>query len=93
MAAETAQAIADEARREARQRAQFAYDAATDVELQTRLPFEASERQIQILSAEAKALADLLRPQEADLWPPLIDSVRVEPGYEAAFAAALGDDL
>ncbi len=92
MAAETAQALADEAR-EARQRAQFAYDAATDVELQTRLPFESSERQIQILSAEAKALADLLRPQEADLWPPLVDSVRVEPGYEAAFAAALGDDL
>src|SRR5262249_53901370 len=29
----------------------------------------------------------------SDLWPPVIDAVRVEPGYEAALAAALGDDL
>jgi chromosome segregation protein len=92
LAAEAAHAAAETAR-EARSQAQYAFDAATDAELQTRLPFEASEREIQILSAEAKALADLLRPQEADLWPPLIESVRVEPGFEAAFAAALGDDL
>ena len=28
-----------------------------------------------------------------DLFPPLIDAVTVQPGYEAALAAALGDDL
>src|SRR5207245_46591 len=27
------------------------------------------------------------------LWPPLIDAVSVESGYEAALAAALGDEL
>ena len=54
---------------------------------------ENAERQVQLLSAEAKALADLLRPEGADLWPPLTDSVKVEPGYEAALGAALGDDL
>ena len=43
--------------------------------------------------AEADALADLLRIDEEALWPPLIDAVRVEPGLEAALAAALGDDL
>src|SRR5262249_28647052 len=62
-------------------------------ETAAREPLEAAERDVQRLSAESKALADLLRPEGADLWPPLIDAVRVQPGYEAAFAAALGDDL
>ena len=43
--------------------------------------------------AEAAALENLLSVNEDDLWPPLIDSVAVEPGYEAALGAALGDDL
>ena len=43
--------------------------------------------------AEADALADVLRIDDQALWPPLIDAVRVEPGLEAALAAALGDDL
>ncbi|MGH6887804.1 MAG: chromosome segregation protein SMC [Rhizomicrobium sp.] len=62
-------------------------------ENETRGPLDAAERDAQGLLAEAKALSDLLRPQDADLWPPLIDAVRVAQGYEAAFAAALGDDL
>ncbi|MDP6830174.1 MAG: chromosome segregation protein SMC [Alphaproteobacteria bacterium] len=45
------------------------------------------------LAAEEKALAELLRKSDADLWPALIDAVTVDPGYEAALGAALGDDL
>ncbi len=45
------------------------------------------------LEAEEFALAKLLDTQDDDLWPPLIDAVRVEPGYEAALGVALGDDL
>jgi chromosome segregation protein len=45
------------------------------------------------LEAEEKALTDILDAGEQDLWPPLIDAVSVEPGYEAALGAALGDDL
>ena len=48
---------------------------------------------MQRLSAEVKALGDLLRPEGEGLFPPLVDAVRVQPGYEAALAAALGDDL
>ena len=48
---------------------------------------------MQRVSAEAKALSDLLRPEGQDLWPPLVDAVKVEPGYETALAVALGDDL
>jgi chromosome segregation protein len=73
--------------------AQAKLDSTQAAEAETRVPLDAAERRAQLLSAEAKALADLLRPQSADLWPPLIDAVKVEPGYEAALAAALGDDL
>jgi chromosome segregation protein len=94
-----AEAAADAARadvtkaREALALVRAGLEQAERVEAETRLPLEAAERETQALSAEAKALADLLRPQDADLWPPLIDAVRAQPGYEAAFAAALGDDL
>ncbi len=56
-------------------------------------PLEELEHEVQRLSAEAKALADLLSPEGQTLWPPLIDAVTVQPGYEAALAATLGDDL
>ncbi|HTQ12616.1 MAG TPA: chromosome segregation protein SMC [Rhizomicrobium sp.] len=79
--------------REALAAARARLDDAESVEAQAREPLEAVEREAQALSAEAKALADLLRPRDADLWPPLIDAVKVQAGYEAAFAAALGDDL
>ena len=45
------------------------------------------------LAAEEKTLADMLEPREADLFPPLIDALRVDAGYEAALGAALGEDL
>lgn len=67
--------------------------SAAEAEAAARGPMQAAEQQMQRLSAEAKALTNLLRPAASDLWPPLIDSVKVQPGYEAAFAAALGDEL
>jgi chromosome segregation protein len=45
------------------------------------------------LEAEAAALTALLEPGDETSWPPLIDAVTVEPGYEAALGAALGDDI
>jgi chromosome segregation protein len=43
--------------------------------------------------AEIDAIAALIAEGEGDFWPPLIDSLTVEPGYEVALGAALGDDL
>ncbi len=43
--------------------------------------------------AEEGALAELLEMNDAELWPPLIDAVEVEPGYETALGAAIGDDI
>ncbi len=67
-------------------------DAET-VEAGSRVPMEEAERDVQRRSAEIKALSDLLHPEGEGLFPPLIDAVRVQSGYEAALAAALGDDL
>jgi chromosome segregation protein len=73
--------------------ARDALEKAEHAEADARTPLENAERETERLSAEAKALSDLLRPGGQDLWPPLIDAVSVKPGFEAAFAAALGDDL
>jgi chromosome segregation protein len=81
-AAEAAALAAEEARRNAQ-----------DAERAAREPMQAHERESGQLSAEAKALTDLLAIGENDLWPPLIDTVHAEHGYEAALGAALGDDL
>jgi chromosome segregation protein len=91
-AADTSRARA-EAARNAAAAARAALADAERAEADSRGPLEDAEREWQRLSAEAKALGDLLRPEGQDLFPPLIDAVKVRPGYEAALAAALGDDL
>lgn len=45
------------------------------------------------LRAEAQALAEVLDTGATDLFPPLVDALKVEPGYETALGAALGEDL
>ncbi len=45
------------------------------------------------LDAEKSALANLLDTGDPDMFPPLIDAVTVEPGFEAALGAALGDEI
>jgi chromosome segregation protein len=95
-AAESAVEKARLAATEARAAADTAHDrqnAALDAEASARSPLEAAEREVQRIAAEAAALSKLLRRTNQDLWPPVIDAVRVQPGYEAALAAALGDDL
>ena len=79
--------------RAAAENAEAVLGVAAQTESRTRDPLEAAERSVQRLEAEIRALANLLRPQGNDLWPPLIDALKVQPGYESALAAALGDDL
>ncbi len=69
------------------------FQDAEAAEAVTREPLEAAEHEVQRLSAEVKALSDLLHPEGEGLFPPLVDAVSVQSGYEAALAAALGDDL
>ena len=45
------------------------------------------------LRAEEQAITNILDVAEDDLWPPLVDKVSVNPGYEMALGVALGEDL
>jgi chromosome segregation protein len=81
------------AAREAATAAELALDTAHAAEAAAKTPLEAAEQEARRLAAEIRAIANLLGPAGNDLWPPLIDSLKVQPGYEAALAAALGDSL
>ncbi len=58
-----------------------------------RKPLADSERRLHRLETEARTLAKLLDVATKSLWPPVLDTIVVEPGFEAALGAALGDDL
>ncbi len=79
--------------RDAADAAETARSAARDEEVRARGVLRTAEAELARSRAEADALDDLLSVNEDGLWPPLIDSIAVEPGYEAALGAALGDDL
>jgi len=54
---------------------------------------QAAETALAALAAEERALADLLDAEREGRWPAVIDAVTAEAGFEAALAAALGEDL
>jgi chromosome segregation protein len=73
---------AERALREARQR-----------ETETRQAYDEARRKAERLQTEVRTLASLLKAGGDDMWPALVDQLRVTPGYEPALGAALGDDL
>jgi chromosome segregation protein len=89
---ERARAVSESARAAAATARTVRSDAEA-AEVVARDPLEVAEREVQRLSAEVKALGDLLHPEGEGLFPPLVDAVNVQSGYEAALAAALGEDL
>jgi len=95
-AAESATAAAHALAEKARNAADMARAALAEAEraeTDARQPLDEAERDWQRLSAEAKALGDLMLSRGSDLFPPLIDAIKCRPGFEAALAAALGEDL
>ncbi|MGE7418732.1 chromosome segregation SMC family protein [Methylobacterium tarhaniae] len=66
---------------------------ARDAEARGRPVLAAAEREAARLDTEARTLARLVAPGTEARFPPVLDALAVEPGYEAALAAALGDDL
>ncbi len=55
-------------------------------------PHREAERAVNALDAEVRAI-EKLAPPDAAKFPPVLSAIDVEPGYERALAAALGDDL
>src|SRR5262245_4655614 len=74
-------------------RAEAAHSAARQALEVARAPLVEAERRAQRLDTEARTLAKLLHVDTKQLWPPAIDQITVDKGYEAALGAALGDDL
>ena len=88
MTEETLAAIDDRA-----VRAEAARSAALQALQLVRKPLTSAEHNLHRLETEAKALAKAHNVAEKKLWPPVVETIQVEAGYEAALAAALGDDL
>ncbi len=59
----------------------------------SREQLRAAEAEAARLKAETRALNDVLASDDSDVGPPLSDAVSVDPGFEDALGAALGDDL
>jgi chromosome segregation protein len=55
-------------------------------------PYRAAETAFNALNAEMRGL-EKLTPPEAGKFPPVLNAIEVEPGYERALAAALGEDI
>ncbi|MFN7109348.1 MAG: AAA family ATPase, partial [Brevundimonas sp.] len=90
-ALETAQAELTAAR-EAVEAAEAKRGDLARAEQEARTAARAAEDRLGRLQTEARGLAQLLVTGKRD-HPPALDKVRADKGYEAALAAALGDDL
>ncbi|WP_332686135.1 chromosome segregation SMC family protein [Bosea sp. (in: a-proteobacteria)] len=62
-------------------------------EARLRAPLAEADRTAQRLDTEIRTLQKLLAPATGGKWPAILDAITVAKGYEAALAAALGDDL
>jgi len=88
-AAQTAADAGETATLEAEQ----AQTAAREALEATRRPVGEADRDLKGLETEHQTLQRVLAVDDGTLWPPLIDKVTVDPGYEAALGAAFGEDL
>ena len=74
-------------------RAEAAHSATRQALDVARQPLTEAERRVHRLETEARTLAKVLHVDAKSMWPPVIDLLTVEKGFEAALGGALGDDL
>jgi chromosome segregation protein len=67
-------------------------DAARD-EAAARLAMRAAGDELASVEAAVRGLNEITRAPAGEAFPPVMDQVEVDAGFEAALAAALGDDL
>jgi chromosome segregation protein len=77
----------------AAQASEAAHAAARQGLEASRPPLSEAEKRVQRLETEARTIAKLVTSATKNLWPPIIDGIAVEKGYEKALGAVLGDDL
>ncbi|HWM47318.1 MAG TPA: chromosome segregation protein SMC [Xanthobacteraceae bacterium] len=74
-------------------RAEAAHSGARQALDVARQPLAEAERRAHRLETEAKTLAKVLHVETKNLWPPVLELITVDKGFETALGAALGDDL
>jgi chromosome segregation protein len=91
-AIEAAQAAAAAAE-VAAQRAEAQHSGARQAFEAARGPLASAERHAAQLETEARTLTKVLQADAPSLWPPALDLISVEKGYEAALGAAVGEEI
>ena len=76
----------ERARAAERQAAEASHAAANDT-------LQKVNARLTKLRAEESGVAAALKSAANSLWPPLLDAITVEPGYEKALGAAFGEEL
>ncbi len=67
--------------------------AAREQEAAGRQPLSEARTELNRIETEAQTLARILNAGETGQFPPVVEELRVEKGYEIALGAALGEDL
>ena len=78
---------------EAAQASEAAHIATRQTLESSRSPLNEADKRVQRLETEARTISKIVNGETKNLWPPIIDGVTVDKGYEKAIGAALGDDL
>ncbi len=91
-AVEAAVAAAADAETDAGQ-AEASLRSARATEGEKRSAHDEARRRSDRLATEVRTLTNFLKNDGNGLWPAVVDALNVEPGYETALAAALGDDI
>jgi chromosome segregation protein len=75
------------------QAAEAQHAAARQAYESARKPLADAERQVAQLETEARTLNKVLQADAPSMWPPALDLVEVEKGFEAALGAAFGEEI
>ncbi|ATU92449.1 chromosome segregation protein SMC [Phyllobacterium zundukense] len=73
--------------------AEVAVETARRRETELRQPVQDARSNLGRAETEARTLAKMINVGGSDLFPAVVESVKVEKGYEIALGAALGEDL
>ena len=68
-------------------------EAARQAQAEAGEPLAAAQTELNRIETEARTLNGILNQSGHDLFPGIVEKVRVEPGFETALGAALGEDL
>ncbi|MBJ7408462.1 MAG: chromosome segregation protein SMC, partial [Bradyrhizobium sp.] len=77
----------------AAQASETAHVAARQTLESSRSPLVEADKRVQRLETEARTISKIVNGETKNLWPPIIDGITVDKGFEKAIGAALGDDL